>query len=49
VTGATSDYGEAGVDRIVIEPVSSDLDDFLRQLAAFRRRNNTAHITRTGA
>ncbi len=28
-------YSEAGVDRIVIEPVSTDLDDFLRQLARF--------------
>ena len=28
-------YSEAGVDRIVIEPVSTDLDDFLRQLTRF--------------
>jgi hypothetical protein len=28
-------YSEAGVDRIVIEPASTDLDDFLRQLARF--------------
>jgi alkanesulfonate monooxygenase SsuD/methylene tetrahydromethanopterin reductase-like flavin-dependent oxidoreductase (luciferase family) len=28
-------YREAGVDRIVIEPVATDLDDFLRQLAQF--------------
>jgi hypothetical protein len=48
VTGATSDYGEAGVDRIVIEPVSSDLDDFLRQLARFADEI-TPYITRTGA
>ena len=42
------DYGEAGVDRIVIEPVSSDLDDFLRQLARFAEEISP-HITRTGA
>src|ERR1700730_9933769 len=29
------DYGAAGADRIVIEPMSRDLDDFLRQLARF--------------
>jgi probable F420-dependent oxidoreductase len=40
------DYGEAGVDRIVIEPVSTDLDDFLRQLARFAEEI-TPHITRT--
>jgi hypothetical protein len=38
------DYSEAGVDRIVIEPVSSDLDDFLRQLARFTDEI-TPHIT----
>jgi hypothetical protein len=37
-------YGEAGVDRIVIEPVSSNLDDFLRQLARFADEV-TPHIT----
>jgi hypothetical protein len=42
------DYGEAGVDRIVIEPVSSDVDDFLRQLARFADEI-TPHLTRTGA
>jgi probable F420-dependent oxidoreductase len=42
------DYREAGVDRIVIEPVSRDLDDFLRQLARFAEEI-TPHITRTGA
>src|SRR5713101_298717 len=41
-------YGEAGVDRIVIEPVSSDLDDFLRQLSRFADEI-TPHITRTSA
>ena len=41
-------YGEAGVDRIVIEPVSTDLDDFLRQLARFADEI-TPHITRTVA
>src|SRR4029077_4702239 len=41
------DYREAGVDRIVIEPVSSDVDDFLRQLARFADEI-TPHITRTG-
>jgi hypothetical protein len=41
-------YGEAGVDRIVIEPVCSDVDDFLRQLARFADEI-TPHITRTGA
>ena len=28
-------YSNAGVDRIVIEPASTDLDDFLRQLTRF--------------
>jgi probable F420-dependent oxidoreductase len=42
------DYGEAGVDRLVIEPLSSDLDDFLRQPARFADEI-TPHITRTGA
>jgi alkanesulfonate monooxygenase SsuD/methylene tetrahydromethanopterin reductase-like flavin-dependent oxidoreductase (luciferase family) len=42
------DYGEAGVDRIVIEPVSTDLDDFLRQLARFAEEI-TPRITRTSA
>jgi probable F420-dependent oxidoreductase len=37
-------YSEAGVDRIVIEPVSTDLDDFLRQLARFADEI-TPHIT----
>jgi len=37
-------YSEAGVDRIVIEPVSTDLDDFLRQLARFADEV-TPHIT----
>jgi probable F420-dependent oxidoreductase len=37
-------YGEAGVDRIVIEPASTDLDDFLRQLARFADEV-TPHIT----
>jgi hypothetical protein len=41
-------YGEAGVDRIVIEPVSRDLDDFLRQLARFAD-DITPHIARTSA
>jgi probable F420-dependent oxidoreductase len=41
-------YGEAGVDRIVIEPVSSDLDDFLRQLARFADEI-TPHIPHTSA
>ena len=42
------DYCEAGVDRIVIEPVSSDVDGFLSQLARFADKI-TPHITRTGA
>jgi len=42
------EYAEAGVDRIVIEPVSSDLDDFLRQLARFAEEI-TPHITRMSA
>jgi probable F420-dependent oxidoreductase len=42
------DYSEAGVDRIVIEPVSSDLDDFLRQLSRFADEI-TPHIARTSA
>jgi probable F420-dependent oxidoreductase len=37
-------YSEAGVDRIVIEPASTDLDDFLRQLARFADEV-TPHIT----
>ncbi len=37
-------YSEAGVDRIVIEPVSTDLDDFLRQLTRFADEV-TPHIT----
>jgi hypothetical protein len=37
-------FSEAGVDRIVIEPVSTDLDDFLRQLARFADEK-TPHIT----
>ena len=37
-------YGEAGVDCIVIEPASTDLDDFLRQLARFADEV-TPHIT----
>ena len=41
-------YGEAGADRIVIEPVSSGLDDFLRQLAHFADKV-TPHVTRTRA
>ncbi len=41
-------YGEAGVDRIVIEPVSSGLDDFLRQLTHFADKV-TPHVTRTRA
>jgi len=41
-------YSNAGVDRIVIEPVSSDLDDFLRQLARFADEI-TPHITRMSA
>jgi probable F420-dependent oxidoreductase len=28
-------YSDAGLDRLVIEPVSTDLDDFLQQLARF--------------
>ena len=40
------DYGEAGVDRIVIELVSTDLDDFLRQLSRFAEEK-TPHITHT--
>jgi probable F420-dependent oxidoreductase len=39
-------YSDAGVDRIVIEPLSTDLDDFLRQLARFADEV-TPHITRT--
>jgi alkanesulfonate monooxygenase SsuD/methylene tetrahydromethanopterin reductase-like flavin-dependent oxidoreductase (luciferase family) len=39
-------YSEAGVDRIVIEPASTDLDDFLRQLARFADEI-TPHITPT--
>ena len=42
------DYGEAGVDRIVIEPVSRDLDDFLRQLGRFAE-DITPYIARTSA
>ena len=34
--------------RIVIEPVSTDLDDFLRQLARFAEEI-APHITRTSA
>jgi len=41
-------YSDAGVDRIVIEPLSSDLDGFLRQLARFADEI-TPHITRTSA
>jgi len=41
-------YGEAGVDRLVIEPVSRDLDDFLRQLARFAD-DITPYIARTSA
>ncbi len=41
-------YAEAGVDRIVIEPLSTDLDDFLRQLTRFADEI-TPHITRTSA
>ena len=37
-------YSEAGVDRIVIEPASTDLDDFLRQLTRFADEI-TPHIT----
>jgi probable F420-dependent oxidoreductase len=37
-------YSNAGVDRIVIEPLSSDLDDFLRQLTRFADEI-TPHIT----
>ena len=37
-------YSEAGVDSIVIEPASTDLDDFLRQLARFADEV-TPHIT----
>jgi probable F420-dependent oxidoreductase len=40
-------YGEAGVDRLVIEPVSRDLDDFLRQLGRFA--DITPYIARTSA
>jgi hypothetical protein len=39
-------YSEAGVDRIMIEPASTNLDDFLRQLARFADEI-TPHITRT--
>jgi probable F420-dependent oxidoreductase len=38
-------YRKAGVDRIVIEPVSGVLDDFLRQLARFAEEI-TPHIPR---
>ena len=41
-------YSEAGVDRIVIEPMSTELDDFLRQLARFAAEI-TPHITRVAA
>jgi probable F420-dependent oxidoreductase len=41
-------YSQAGVDRIVIEPVSSDLDDFLRQLARFADEI-TPHLTAPSA
>ena len=41
-------YGEAGVDRLVIEPVSRDLDDFLRQLGRFAE-DITPYIARTSA
>ncbi len=37
-------YSNAGVDRIVIEPASTDLDDFLRQLTRFADEV-TPHIT----
>ena len=37
-------YSAAGVDRIVIEPVATDLDDFLRQLTRFADEV-TPHIT----
>ena len=39
-------YSDAGVDRIVIELVSSELDDFLRQLNRFANEI-TPRITRT--
>ncbi len=38
------EYSEAGVDRIVIELVTTDLDDFLRQLTRFADEV-TPHIT----
>jgi len=41
-------YSEAGVDRLVIELVSAELDDFLRQLARFAHEV-TPHITRRSA
>jgi hypothetical protein len=37
-------YSNAGVDRVVIEPASTDLDDFLRQLTRFADEV-TPHIT----
>ena len=42
------DYSAAGVDRIVIEPVSRDLDDFLGQLERFADEI-TPHIARPSA
>jgi probable F420-dependent oxidoreductase len=41
-------YSAAGVDRIVIEFVSTELDDFLRQLSRFAAEI-TPHIPRTSA
>jgi hypothetical protein len=41
-------YSEAGVDRIVIELVSAELDDFLGQLPRFAYEI-TPYITRTCA
>jgi chemotaxis regulatin CheY-phosphate phosphatase CheZ len=41
-------YIEAGVDRVVIEPLSNDLDDFLRQIAGFADEI-TPHVARTSA
>jgi probable F420-dependent oxidoreductase len=41
-------YSAAGVDRIVIELVSAELDDFLRQLGRFADEI-TPHIARTSA
>jgi probable F420-dependent oxidoreductase len=48
VVDTIQQYREAGVDRIVIEPVATDLDAFLGQLERFAREV-TPHLTRATA